>query len=280
MSGNKKTLTANRFINSAAGIEYRIVLSDTEYFRLHDHDFFEIFLLLSGEAVHLVNSVSIPLSAGDIVFIRPTDTHIYQHKKSFSMLNITFTCETFNLLKAYLGGGFNFEALLSSSMPPSTHLSVDEQKHILLRIDALTALDPNDIPHFQTPLRILLFEIFTRYFGDISKQQSDIPDWLYALRAIMQENNNFRIGSERLFSLTDRSREHVCRCMKKYFNETVSQFINGQRVNYIANMLKKSNMSITDILLESGFNNISWANECFKKKYGMTMSEFRKNSEL
>ena len=68
--------------------------------------------------------------------------------------------------------------------------------------------------------------------------------------------------------------------MKKYFNETVSQFINGQRVNYIANMLKKSNMSITDILLESGFNNISWANECFKKKYGMTMSEFRKNSEL
>jgi AraC-like DNA-binding protein len=41
-------------------------------------------------------------------------------------------------------------------------------------------------------------------------------------------------------------------------------------------MLRDSNHGITKIIFESGFNNISWAFEQFKKKYGMTMSQYRK----
>ena len=44
----------------------------------------------------------------------------------------------------------------------------------------------------------------------------------------------------------------------------------------VASMLKNSNHDIADIIFESGFGNISWASELFKKKYGMTMSEYRK----
>ena len=40
-------------------------------------------------------------------------------------------------------------------------------------------------------------------------------------------------------------------------------------------MLINSNHNITDILFESGFNNLSWASELFKKKHGMTMRQFR-----
>jgi len=77
-------------------------------------------------------------------------------------------------------------------------------------------------------------------------------------------------------SLTDRSREHVSRCMKKYMGMTPSEYINSLRLNYIANMLRDSNCDITEIIFESGFNNISWASEQFKKKYGMTMRQYRK----
>jgi len=56
---------------------------------------------------------------------------------------------------------------------------------------------------------------------------------------------------------------------------TVSEFINDLRLNYVANMLSNSNHTITEIIFESGFNNISWANELFKKKYGSSMRQFR-----
>ena len=64
--------------------------------------------------------------------------------------------------------------------------------------------------------------------------------------------------------------------MKKYMGMTVSEYINSLRLNYITNMLRDSNHGVTEIVFESGFNNISWASGLFKKKYGMTMSQYRK----
>jgi AraC-like DNA-binding protein len=43
-------------------------------------------------------------------------------------------------------------------------------------------------------------------------------------------------------------------------------------------MLKNSNHDIADIVYESGFGNISWASELFRKKYGVTMSGYRKGT--
>ena len=64
--------------------------------------------------------------------------------------------------------------------------------------------------------------------------------------------------------------------MKKYKGMTVSEFVNDLRLHYIANMLRCSNHTVAQIVFASGFNNISWAAECFRKKYGMTMGAFRK----
>ena len=82
-----------------------------------------------------------------------------------------------------------------------------------------------------------------------------------------------------MFALTDRSREHVSRCMKKYIGMTVSEYINHLRLNYIANTLLNSNHTITDIVYASGFNNLSWANTQFRTKYHMSMSEYRRSHE-
>ena len=88
-----KLLTAERFIDMRSEISYRYVLSDTEYFRPHYHDYFELFLMLDGSAVHFVNGDEIKLSKGTAVFVRPNDTHdfVCKNGKTFSMLNITFT---------------------------------------------------------------------------------------------------------------------------------------------------------------------------------------------
>ena len=44
-------------------------------------------------------------------------------------------------------------------------------------------------------------------------------------------------------------------------------------------MLKNSNHGIADIVFESGFGNLSWAAELFRKKYGLTMSAYRKDPQ-
>ena len=88
-----KLLTAVRFVDSTCGISYRYVYSDTEYFRPHFHDYYEVFLLLEGAVTHHVNGHAVPLGRGSLVFIRPNDTHDYLLRagERFSMLNLTAT---------------------------------------------------------------------------------------------------------------------------------------------------------------------------------------------
>ena len=67
----------------------------------------------------------------------------------------------------------------------------------------------------------------------------------------------------------------MARSIKKYYHVTLSQFINGLRINYIANMLMNSDIPILDLCYESGFQNVGWFYTVFKREYGMSPAEFR-----
>lgn len=276
-----KLLTAERFVDMRTGCMYRYVLSDTEYFRPHYHDYCEVFVVLDGCAKHLVNGTVLRLSSRDMVFIRPSDTHDYvsQDGAPFSMLNITFTWDTLEEMFCFLGDGFPSAMLLEAKLPPTVRLTNGEFSALQSRMTAISAISLTDTAPLKTALRVLLFDIFTKYFSDYTTDSRAVPAWLDALCAEMRRSGGFVEGSEKLFALTDKSREHVCRSMKKYMGITVTEFINDLRLSYICNMLCNSNHSITEIIFESGFNNLSWASEQFKEKYGMTMRQFRNRQD-
>lgn len=271
-----KLLTASRFVNEKTGISYRYVYSETEYFRPHYHDYYEIFLVLSGFARHSVGDGEYPLQAGDLVFIRPSDIHDYiSDGGGYSMLNITFTKETLRGLFAFLGDGFPAGALVRTPLPPKVTLTQPEIDYVNNRMASVCAIDQEDIPATKTALRILLFEIFSKYFSGFPAEESNVPPWLAEACDRMQRSGSYVEGSEALFALTGRTREHVCRSMKKHMGITVSEFISELRLRYIASMLHSSNHTISQIVFASGFNNLSWASELFKKKYGCSMREYR-----
>ncbi len=236
-----------------------------------------MFFFLDGEATHLVNGASVPLHARDLVFIRPFDTHDYQKNDNaeFSMLNLTFTKETVESLFAYLGEGFPSQKLLCAPLPPMVHLSELDAGKIHTQMDFICALDASAQEKRKTAVRTLLFTLFTLHFGDFQPTRLSVPKWLSDLCEQMQEDGNFMLGTPKLFSLTDKSREHVCRSMRKYYHMSVTEYVNLLRLNYIASMLKNSNHSIADIIFESGFNHIGWASEVFLRRYGMSMRAYR-----
>jgi len=272
-----KLLTAERFVDMRTGFLYRYVLSDTEYFRPHYHDYYEMFVVLSGKAIHLINGARLKLNPGDLVFIRPADTHDYASAdgKPFSMLNITFTVQTLEELFSYLGEGFPRQQLLGVKLPPRVRLTAGELTRLEARMRTVSAITAEEIAKQKTALRMLLFDLFTRYFSDYSANAQEIPAWLEEL-CLQLRRGDFARDSEHLFSLTDKSREYVCRCMKKYMGVTVTEYVNDLRLSYICNMLHNSNHAITEIVYASGFNNLSWASSQFKAKYGMTMGQYRK----
>lgn len=272
-----KLLTATRFVDMRTEINYRYVVSDTEYFRPHYHDYFEVFLLLEGTAMHCINGTVCKLLPGTIVFIRPADIHDYYCDKgtSFSMLNITFTEKTFREMITFLGEGFPGSKLLQAPMPPEVHLNESQFARLLDKMTDIRAIDTEDTASLKTSLRLFLLSIFTKYFSEYEANDESMPEWLNRLCEEMKRNGNFTLGSARMQEISGKSREHISRCLKKHTGLTVSEFINDLRLKFIANMLQNSNHSISDIIFESGFNNLCHASRLFKEQYGMTMREYR-----
>lgn len=271
-----KLLMAERFVDRETGCSYRYVRSKTEYFRPHYHDYYELFYMIEGEAIHLVNGAELPLRERDLVFVRPSDTHDYARcgATEFSMLNLTFTRETAESLFSYLGDGFPSKRLLMEELPPAARLDREEAARFNAEMEEICVIGEFESAKRKTALRSLLFRLMTQFFGSYERHSS-VPFWLSELCAAMKENGNFIVGAPRMFALSEKSREHVCRSMRKYYKMSVTEYVNLLRLNYVAGMLKNSNHKITDIVLESGFEHIGWASELFLARYGVTMSAYR-----
>lgn len=234
--------------------------------------------MLDGKCRHLVNGADIPLAKGNAVFIRPSDTHDYLciEGKQFSMLNITFTAETAKNMFSFLGDGFPSRILESDNLPPQIMLSELEFKRLNNKMETVCAISTYDRKKTGIALKLLLCDFFVRNFDDLNNTADSIPVWFDELCEIMKKNGNFTHGTDRMIELSGKTREHLSRCMKKYSGQTLSEFINGLRLDYIANMLINSNHRITDIIFESGFGNINSASVLFKTKFGQSMREYRK----
>ena len=73
-------------------------------YKIHTHDFYELFLVSHGGAIHAVNGRSQLLSEGSFVLMRPRDVHRYDffNNADFELLDIGIPRTVFERLCDYL----------------------------------------------------------------------------------------------------------------------------------------------------------------------------------
>ncbi len=269
-----KMLMEEWFVNQKSGCTYRNVSSETERFVTHYHDYFEIFLVTCGNISHIVNGGEQKLTRGNLVFIRPDDIHDYVCENA-RFINLALSYDTIDKLFAYFEDAFPSDRLMSAAMPPLVMLSEKEYENLVLKFENLNTV--SDETEMKLKIRLLLTEIFTNYFiRAVTDTDSKIPQWLKNTCMKMNNKKNFSVGAEKMIELSGKSREHLSRCMKKYYGVTMSEYINELRLNYIAHALETSDIPIIDMCFESGFENLSWFYSLFKEKYKITPSRYRK----
>jgi AraC-like DNA-binding protein len=90
--------------------------------------------------------------------------------------------------------------------------------------------------------------------------------------------NNYadNITIEDMANLCDFSQSHFMKFFKNNMEVSFIEYLNNYRLTMASRLLISSSSSIIAISMESGFDNLSYFNRLFKKKYDMTPSEFRR----
>ncbi len=72
------------------------------------------------------------------------------------------------------------------------------------------------------------------------------------------------------------SRTQLYRKIAALTNMTAKEFVRDLRLQRAAQMISQNKLTISEVALQTGFNDISYFRKCFKEKYGMSASEYGK----
>lgn len=98
------------------------------------------------------------------------------------------------------------------------------------------------------------------------------------IRQIMEANFNFNLSLEEFARLCHRSVSSFKRDFKKHYNLSPGKWLRTKRLEYSAHLLKNSDSSITQIIFECGFEDLSHFSRAFKEKFGLSPLNFRKDA--
>ncbi|GIO33563.1 MULTISPECIES: helix-turn-helix domain-containing protein [Paenibacillus] len=266
-------------IDSEIQAHYRLISSVRDTIGMHTHDFFELFLILKGSVVHVINGSRQLLEENALVFIRDRDVHCYEQTTGgdCQFINLSFNREVLDDLISFLGEGFPSERLLEPAMPPSTLLSKTEKEYVRYRLDQLSLIPQEKKPAVKAEVRAILTDLFSRYIKAEADpiERTGQPEWFKALCREAKKKEHFTRGTAALVGLSGKSHAYVCRMFRKHLGMSPTQYINELRMSYAENLLLNTDMEIVDISLEIGLDNISYFYDLFKRKHNLTPHRYR-----
>jgi len=96
----------------------------------------------------------------------------------------------------------------------------------------------------------------------------------------IQESLHNEIRIKEVAEMVNMSETAFSHFFKKQTQRTFTDYLTDIRIGYAARLLMDSEQTISEICFESGFNNVSNFNRTFKKKRGVTPSDFRSQQRL
>lgn len=105
--------------------------------------------------------------------------------------------------------------------------------------------------------------------------------FLRKLHEVVEEHiSNDSFGADDLAKYAGISRSHIHRRLKTVTNQSISHFIRNIRLKKAMEMLRQTDLSISEIAYNVGFASPAYFNRCFHEQFGYPPGEIRKNPVL
>lgn len=258
---------------------------DFSHVPVHWHREFEMIVIKKGSGIVTVNFLKYQVSAGDIIIVLPGALHAIEGNPNTSMEyeNILFSknllCSRYNDLvwQEFL------EPFFRSQLPICTKISHGQALHQEL-IDIIEFLDDKSDEKgygYQLAIKGALMQIiYLLITNPLSEEENtSIDKSKEKLKNIIRYVSTHyyeEITIDEIAAFCHYSPSHFMKFFKAHTGMSFITYVNDYRVTEARALLGNTTDSILDISLQCGFSNLSNFNRMFKKKYGITPRQMRK----
>ncbi len=234
---------------------------------LHQHDYYEFTIVLTGRYYQDINGKQVLLERGEFVFI-PLGSYHQSHYDfgATRILNVGISKKFFE--QHYL-------PLLPSNIVASQAYKIKSE--FLNYIESVIASLNFRNGEFNEFLEMVTFYIVNRlrHQREVDSNPT-IPNWLKYTVEQMHDKKYFSDNAlNNMVNLSGKSQEYLTRAMQRHYGKTPMQVINEIRIDFAKKQLEITNYSVTDIAFESGYSSPSMFIKNFKKMTSFTPKRYR-----
>lgn len=252
----------------------------------HKHDFYEISYISEGAGVHYIQGETMPVVKGDLFFIPIGVSHVFRpmsvnKERPLVVFNCIFTRVFFQ--KLLLSIPFDskmiaFFGIEEVELPPSWKQFKDlngecNQLFLHLHREFLSQKWGFVISLYASLTELLLFMV--RFEENTGSTRLSMTAQMHELLAYMDRYCHLPFTLTDLSNRTGFSTRQLQRLIKSYTGMTFIDYIQSRRMEQCCFLLRTTRNKISEIATESGYQDIKFFNQLFKKKTGMTPREYR-----
>ena len=244
---------------------------------LHDHDFYEINIVLSGKGVHFIEDKNFRAVPGDVFVIPPMVTHGYTGDSGgFDVYHLILRQEFFEKYSFEISHFDGFSLLFEiepylriRNNRSFLHLEYDELGDlipILRYISALAESKSDCADVLRNVWALSVIGSLSRRIGCSTSRNDNRDDAFVAISSSLEyihSNLSEKLTVERLSVLSNMSRSTFLRKFFEICNTTPSKYITQKRITKAKELISRG-YSKTFVAQECGFYDLSHMEKCIK----------------
>ena len=268
---------SQRDLPQADSVNFAYHVLNYDFPLLHTHNnYWEFIIITEGSITNTMNGKDCVYCKNTLFFLTDEDYH-YIRKKGTGTISYTniivkkdFLINYFHAISPTFCGTLK-NGQRNYVLPDSLVFNIENIIHKVNLLSQENILVQND-------LLFSAWMLIIQWLYSINIHQPTIPkkSWQEQLDNLLSKSKFLTMTLDDLCQELNYSRAQLCRIFKKHFNTTPHEYLQNHKFQYAQNLLSFSDIKIIDIATKVGFKNLSQFNVIFKRKFGMTPSQYRK----
>jgi AraC-like DNA-binding protein len=256
------------------------------HFPKHTHNYIEVIYMCEGKTHHVIDGIDVMLKAGELLFLNQKAVQeIYPASKHDIAINFIILPEFFDHALSMMGDEKNLlrDFVIDCLRGENTssgyiHFQVSDiipiQNLVENMIWTIWNRQPNKRSINQITMGLLFLQLMNN--TDLMATYSGNSRQKLTIDVLKYVEEHYRDGElSQLSQLLHCDMYWLSKEIKKLTGCNYTELVQKKRLSQAAYLLKNTSLSVMDIAMSVGYENMSYFHRIFQKEYGITPRHYR-----